>query len=39
MPKQTAFPGLRHSMKKKRTRQEKILAEMEAVVPWTGLLR
>ena len=38
MPKQPAFPGLRQAMKKKRTRREKFLAEMEAVVPWTLLL-
>jgi IS5 family transposase len=38
MPKQPAFPGLRQSMKKKQTRREKFLAEMEAVVPWTRLL-
>lgn len=38
MPKQPAFPGLRHAMKKKRTRRERFLSEMEAVVPWTRLL-
>ncbi len=38
MPKQPAIPGLRHAMKKKQTRREKFLAEMEAVVPWTRLL-
>ncbi|WP_424989750.1 IS5 family transposase [Fluviibacterium sp. S390] len=38
MPKQPAFPGLRHAMKKKQTRREKFLAEMEEVVPWTRLL-
>lgn len=38
MSKQPAFPGLRHAMTKKRTRREKFLAEMEAVVPWTRLL-
>jgi len=38
MPKQPAFPGLLHAMKKKQTRREKFLAEMEAVVPWTRLL-
>ena len=38
MPKQPAIPGLRHAMKKKRTRREKFLAEMDAVVPWTRLL-
>ncbi|WP_238367812.1 IS5 family transposase [Mesobacterium pallidum] len=38
MPKQPAFPDLRHAMKKKQTRREKFLAEMEDVVPWTRLL-
>ena len=38
MPKQPAFPGLRHAMKKKQTRREKFLAEMEEVVPRTRLL-
>jgi transposase, IS5 family len=38
MPKQPAIPGLRHAMKKKVTRREKFLMEMEAVVPWTRLL-
>jgi IS5 family transposase len=38
MPKQPAFSGLRHAMKKKQTRRERFLAEMEAVVPWTRLL-
>src|SRR6056297_879141 len=38
MPKQPAFPGLRHAMKKKQTRREKFLAEMEEVVPWRRLL-
>jgi transposase, IS5 family len=38
MPKQPALPGLRHAMKKKQTRREKFLSEMEAVVPWTRLL-
>jgi IS5 family transposase len=38
MPKQPAFPSLRHAMKKKQTRREKFLAEMEAVVPWARLL-
>jgi hypothetical protein len=32
MPKQPAFPGLRQAMKKKQTRREKFLAEMEAAV-------
>ena len=38
MPKQPAFPGLRDAMKKKRTRREQFLAEMDAVVPWDRLL-
>ncbi|RBI68396.1 IS5 family transposase [Roseovarius sp. TE539] len=38
MPKQPAFPGLRRAMKKKQTRREKFLSEMEAVVPWSRLL-
>ena len=38
MPKQPAFPGLRHAMKKKQTRREKFLSEMDAVVPWPGML-
>lgn len=38
MPKQPAFPGLTHAMKKKRTRRELFLSEMDAVVPWGRLL-
>lgn len=38
MPKQPAFPGLRDVMKKKVTRRELFLAEMDAVVPWGRLL-
>ena len=38
MPKQPAFPSLRNAMKKKLTRRELFLAEMEVVVPWTRLL-
>ena len=38
MPKQPAFPGLRDVMKKKQTRRELFLAEMDAVVPWGRLL-
>ncbi len=34
MPKQPAFPGLRDAMKKKQTRRELFLAEMDEVVPW-----
>jgi len=38
MPKQPAFPGLRDAMKKKQTRRERFLAEIDAVVPWVRLL-
>ena len=38
MPKQPAFPGLKHAMKKKQTRRELFLFEMEVVVPWDRLL-
>jgi hypothetical protein len=38
MPKQTAIPGLRDAMKKKVTRREMFLAEMDAVVPWVRLI-
>ena len=38
MPKQPAFPGLRDAMKKKQTRRERFLGEMDAVVPWVSLL-
>ena len=38
MPKQPAFPGLRDAMKKKVTRREQFLAEMDSVVPWVRLL-
>ena len=34
MPKQPAIPGLCDAMKKKVTRLEQFLAEMDAVVPW-----
>jgi len=37
MPKQPAFPGLRNAMKKKQTRRELFLAQMEVVVPWDRL--
>jgi transposase, IS5 family len=37
MPKQPALPGLRDAMKKKVTRREQFLVEMEAVVPWDRL--
>ena len=38
MPKQPAFPSLRDAMKKKQTRRELFLAEMEVVVPWGRVL-
>ena len=38
MPKQPALPGLRDALKKKQTRRELFLAEMDAVVPWGRLL-
>jgi len=38
MPKQPAFPGLRDAMRKKVTRREPFLPEMDAVVPWCRLL-
>ena len=38
MPKQPAFPSLRDAMKKKQTRRELFLTEMDAVVPWGRLL-
>lgn len=38
MPKQPAIPGLRDAMKRKVTRREQFLAEMEAVVPGGRLL-
>ena len=33
MPKQPAIPGLRDAMKRKVTRREQFLADMDAVVP------
>jgi IS5 family transposase len=38
MSKQPAFPGLRDAMKKKQTRREVFLSEMDTVVPWGRLL-
>jgi len=38
MPKQMTFAALAHATKKKVTRREKFLAEMDAVVPWSRLL-
>jgi IS5 family transposase len=38
MPKQPAFSVLRDAMKKKQTRREVFLSEMDAVVPWSRLL-
>ena len=37
MPKQPAIPGLRDAMKKKVTRREQFLAEMDAVGSWGRL--
>ena len=37
MPKQPTFPGLRDALKKKQTRRELLLAEMDSVVRWTRL--
>jgi len=36
--KQTTFAGLAYDAKKKRTRREQFLSEMEAVIPWARLL-
>ena len=36
--KQTTFASLAYAGKKKQTRREKFLAEMEAVVPWARLM-
>jgi IS5 family transposase len=38
VPKQPALPRLSHTMKKKVTRREAFLSEMDTVVPWTRLL-
>ncbi len=38
MPKQRVLPGLCDAMKKKVTRREQFLAEMDQVVPWGRLL-
>ena len=38
MPKQPAIPGLRDAMKKKLTRREQFLAEIDAEVTWGRLL-
>jgi len=38
MPRQMTFASLAHATKKKVTRREKFLAEMEVVVPWSRLL-
>lgn len=38
MSKQPVFPSLRDAMKKKQTRREVFLAQMDAVVPWGRLL-
>ena len=36
--KQTSFAGLEYAGKKRRTRREKFLGEMDRVVPWTRLI-
>lgn len=36
--KQTTFASLAFERKKKQTRRERFLAEMEKVVPWAALL-
>lgn len=36
--KQTTFAGMAYDTKKKRTRREQFLGEMEAVIPWARLL-
>lgn len=38
MPKQMKFASLAQATKKKVTRRDTFLAEMEAVVPWARLL-
>ena len=38
MPKQMTLAALAHATKKKVTRREKFLTEMDAVVPWSRLL-
>lgn len=38
MPKQMTFASLAHTIRKKVTRRERLLAGMEAVVPWSRLL-
>lgn len=39
MPRQTTFADLDYARKKRQTRQEIFLSEMEAVVPWVALLQ
>ena len=36
--KQVGFSALEYEVKKKQTRKEKILAEMEEILPWKVLL-
>jgi transposase, IS5 family len=38
MPRQTTFADLDYTRKKRQTRREVFLSEMEGVVPWSGLL-
>ena len=35
---QRSFASAEHAMKKKRTRREKFLGEMERIVPWVRLM-
>ena len=35
---QRSFASAEYAMKKKRTRREKFLAEMERIVPWARLI-
>jgi len=38
MPKQPAFPDLKHAVKKTQARREQFLTDMDVVVPWGRLL-
>jgi IS5 family transposase len=35
---QASFSELEHAAKKRKTRRDRFLAEIEAVTPWAGLL-
>ena len=37
--KQSSFSGLAYEHKKKTTRKERFLAEMDAILPWDKLLK